>query len=156
MPFTDDPANVPTDAVRVLVGDTSTTAPDLTDNTIAFLLLDENDSILRAAARAAELLAAHYTKTAAEKRVGPLTIVQSARFTSKSAEFMKLATLLWNRAGEDGAPFAGGISVTDKAARVADGDRVRPAFGRGMMPYPAGEKSQGDREQRLSPPSELI
>lgn len=156
MPYTNDPANKPSDQVRLLVGDTGTT-PDLTDEDIAFFLLDENDDTRRAAARAAEALAALYTKVAAEKRVGPLTLIQSARFTSKSMEFMKLARLLWNRARRAG-PYAGGISRADKAANVTNSDRVRPAFGRNLMSYPGGRSREisADREDLLSPPSETL
>lgn len=157
MPYTDDPLNVPSDQVRVLVGDTGAT-PDLTDNTIAYLLSEENDNSLRAAARAAEMLSAKYTKIASEKRVGPLTLIQGSRMMTKAQEFTHLARLLWNRAARGIGPVAPGISRSEKNAAIQDSDRVRPAFGRRMMQYPTGtgDYNNADREDLLSPPSEVL
>lgn len=155
MPYTDDPANIPDDQVRFYVGDTSTTAPDLTDNQVAFLLLEEGGNPLRAAARAAEVLAAKYAKTASEKRVGPLAIIQGTRSQSKAQEFSKLAKRLWARAGAGSTvPYAGGTSILDKNSNVLDGDRVQPSFSRRMMRYPEGDAHTNSAE-RLSPPEVL-
>lgn len=155
MPYTDDPANVPADQVRALIGDTNVNSPELTDNVIAFLLLDENDDPRRAAARGAELLSAKFTRVAAEKRVGPLTLVQSARFTSKGQEYALLAKRLWNRAGANSViPYAGGISITDKNSNVSDSDRVRPSFSRRGMHYPNSDAGVTS-EEPLSPPELL-
>lgn len=157
MPYTNDPTNVPADQVRFFVGDTSTTEPDLTDEEVAFLLLEENDNALRAAARAAETLASKYTKKADSRQVGPLRVVQSNRNMSKAQEFAVLARRLWSRAAiRDGAgPYAGGVSVSDKAGKIQDTDRVRPAFARGMMRYPGSNAQHGTTEELLSPPQEL-
>lgn len=158
MPYTNDPANSPSDQVRFFVGDTSTTNPDLTDQEVAFLLLEEGDNTLRAAARAAESLSSLYTKKADSRQVGPLRIVQSNRNMSKAGEFILLAKRLWARAGNAGlaAPFAGGISRADKNSRIQDTDRVRPAFSRQMMRYPLGSARAATTEELLSPPEELL
>lgn len=155
MPYTDDPANVPTDQVRFFVGDTSVTSPDLTDAEINFLLLEENGNSQRAAARAAEALAARYTKKADSKKVGPLAIIQSNRNMSKAQEFAKLALRLWARAGvSTSGPYAGGISIMDKNARVMDSDRVPPSFTRKGLSYPGSDLHDTGAE-RLSPPEVL-
>lgn len=155
MPYTDDPENVPADAVRFLIGDTSAT-PKITDAEVAFLLSEEGDNTLRAAARGAEVLAAKYSGQADEKRVGPLWI---RSFRSLSANYLALAKKLWNRANSgagSGIPWAGGISQTDKVIRAASADRVHPTFRRRMMTYPNGSTSGGeDYEERLSPPPEF-
>lgn len=155
MPYTDDPENVPADAVRFLIGDTSTTAPDLTDAQIAYLLGEQEDNVLRAAARAAEVQAARYAKQADEKRVGPLWI---RSFRSLSANFITLAKTLWKRANTGSAvPWAGGISHSDKITRASYGDRVAPAFRRRMMEYPNASVVGGtDIEERYSPPPETL
>lgn len=152
MPFTDDPLNNPLDAVRVLVGDTSTSAPDLTDNEVAFFLREEGGNFLRAAARAAEGLTALYAKKAEERRVGPLWL---RSFSDKSKKYAALARMLWQRAARSGGgaiPYAGGISVQDKNARISNTDRVRPAFRRQMMSYPRNETQNMSPEEILSPP----
>lgn len=149
MPYSDDPVSEPADAVRLLVGDTSTTAPDLTDNAIDYFLEVEGANVIRAAARAAEALQGLYAKKAEERRVGPLWL---RSFSDKSQKYAALAKSLWRRAGvSSAAPFAGGISVTDKNARVLDGDRVKPAFRRQMMSYPRGESQNMSPEEILSP-----
>lgn len=152
MPYTDSPSTNPLDAVRALVSDTSTTAPMLTDNTIAFFLEEENNNVFRAAARAAEALAAKYANMAEERRVGPLWI---RSFSDKSSKYLALAKTLWNRAMRAGSSgvYAGGISVTDKTEKVADSDRVRPAFSRRMMSsrLTAYANESGSSEDLLSP-----
>jgi hypothetical protein len=153
MPYTDDPENVPADAVRFLVGDTSTTKPDLTDSQIVYLLDEQGGAILRAAARAAETLSAKYSKSATERQVGPLMLRFGSRQKSIAEDFAALARLLWKRANmvSEGI-FAGGISRTDKAVRELAPDRVRPAFKRRMQEYPSGAVVGGrSREELLSP-----
>lgn len=133
MPYTNDPANSDLDHIRLLVGDTSS-SPELSDAEVSFLLDSEGDA-RRAAARAAEVLAARYYKVASEKRVGPLWIKNA---TDKAKQYETLAKRLWASATKvSGMPFAGGISAADKATREQDHDRVAPSFGRDMMTYPA-------------------
>lgn len=150
MPYSDDPQNEPVDEVRLLVGDTSTTAPDLSDNAMEYFLTEEGNNVVRAAARAAEALAGIYAKKAEERRVGPLWL---RSFSDKSSKYLKLAKTLWSRASRLGTvgPYAGGISITDKNARIANTDRVVPAFRRQMMSYPRGESQQMSPEEILSP-----
>lgn len=144
MPYTDDPAGTPTDEVRFLVGDT-TSPYDLTDNEVVYLLGLENGNANRAAARAAETLAAKYTKAYEEKRVGPLLL---RSYSDKAGRFSKLAKALWSRASATTVvPFAGGISVTDKANREADTDVVQPTFKRTMMDYPGGSGDTASDEE---------
>lgn len=151
MPYTDDPANVPSDQVRLLVGDTNVGAPELSDNEVAFFLIEESDDPRRAAARAAEVLAAKYANVADTKQVGPLRL----QYTEKANRFSTLARRLWGRSaiGASG-PYAGGISISDKNDRVRDGDRVRPAFTRRGMRYPNTD-AHGTTEELLSPPEVL-
>lgn len=132
MPYSGNPGNNVADEVRFLVGDTNTTKPDLTDEEIAFLLVEEGNSPRRAAARAAEVLAALYSKRADEKAVGPLRI----KYQTNADRFTKLAKKLWSRATVGtAAPYAGGISQSDKESREANSDRAVPSFSRRLMDY---------------------
>ena len=141
MPYTDDPGHVLADKMRFLVGDTNTARPELSDSEVDFLLSEEGGDAARAAARAAEALAAKYVKIADEKQVGPLRLT----YTEKAARFTTLAKSLWRRAAASSvAPYAGGISVSDKEANEANTDRVAPALSRDMMDYPLGAPSQED------------
>jgi hypothetical protein len=139
MAYTNDPTNVPSDRVRFLVSDT-TSSPDLTDEEIAFLLDEESGNAYRAAARAAEVLAAKYSTTAGvERTVGPLRIKTNG---FQSRDYLSLAKSLWARAARYSggvAPYAGGISYADKSIRVANLDRTAPAFSREMMEYEPGD-----------------
>lgn len=146
MPYTDDPKNVPSDAVRFLIGDTNNASLQVTDNEIAYLLAEEGDVVMRAAARAAEGLVLAYTNLVTEKQVGPLRI----RYESKVKYFTDLAQRLWGRSDAiDAEPFAGGISRSDKISRALDTDRVRPAFRRRMQEYHGTSYSNSTREDRL-------
>lgn len=151
MPYTDDPANSPADRVRLYVGDTNATTSLLTDSEVDFLLEDESDDALRAAARGAEILAAKYAKQAEEKKVGPLTLTN--RRQSQADRYQRLAKVLWARAAsKDGvAPFAGGISKADKALREADTDRTLSIFTRSMMEYSEDTSGQQATDSDLRP-----
>lgn len=147
MPYTVDPANVPADRVRFLIGDTVVASPELSDYEVDYLLSLYPDDPLSAAARAAEALAGKYAK-AVDKSVGNLRISNS----QKAEGYRKLAAQLWRQAtrgtfvpGSVVAPWAGGISRSDKLARERDTDRVRPAFRRRLMEYPGG------LDERLGP-----
>lgn len=151
MPYTDDPAGTPSDAVRFEVGDTGSPA-DLTDAQVDYLLAQENGNVLRAAARAAEALASKYTKQATEKRVGPLTLINSSRSMTKAQEYLKLAKAIWTRAGaKSSVPYAGGISKQDKLTRAGNADKVQPSFVRDQMTYPKGLTNHATEEDLLSP-----
>jgi hypothetical protein len=150
MPYTDDPEHVESDAVRFLLGDTNGLKPKLTDNEVDYLL-NEQGSVLRAAARGAEILAGKQVEVADQKRVGSLMI---RSFQSTMESYLKLAKALWARANaqDSTGPYAGGISRSDKRSVQQDGDRVRPSFARGMMHYPHGSNSSAvvSIEERLS------
>lgn len=157
MPYTADPGNVPADTVRFLVGDTDVNDELLADAEVTFLLEDQGGNIRRAAARAAESLAARFAKHPSEKKVGPLMIMYGTRAVTISDAYMKLAKLLWAQASASAVgPYAGGISVVDKVTNAENTDRVRPAFARRMMRYPNGDtKTVGLPSEILSPPQEI-
>lgn len=124
MAYTNDPANDLSDRVRFYVSDTNVSSPQLSDEEIAFLLEDEGQNARRAAARAAEALAAKYSGIAEERRVGPLMI---RSMFDRSKKYAALAKSLWAAAQVDNsAPIAGGINSPS-------------FFTRRMQEYPLGE-----------------
>jgi len=125
-----DPSVTTKDAVRFYLGDTNSQDQQLSDEEIAYLLSEENDNPIRAAARGAENVAAYYARQVS-KSVGGLSL--SAGF--RMANYQKLAERLWRRAsmatnGSLAVPYAGGISHADKDSREDNSDRVEPAFSR--------------------------
>lgn len=150
MPYTGDPSRNPLDKVRFLLGDTKDSASELTDNEVQFLLDEEGQNPLRAAARGAETLASKYSTAVVEKQVGPLRISSGTRGLTKAERYMKLAQMLWKQAmSQSVVPWAGGISKSDKNSHLTDSDRVEPAFARGMMSYPATSAAQSAEDLKV-------
>jgi len=138
--FTYEPST-PVGSVRLLIGDTDIEA------TIDVRLEDEDikrlieltcgtsspgaSGLRRAAAQAADVLAAKFARKA-EGSTGPNRLAPSSR----AQELRATASRLRMESSMGAAPYAGGISVSDKAARAADEDRVQPAFSAGMLDHP--------------------
>lgn len=130
--FTDAPATVPRDEVRVLVGDTDATDPlPLSDAQIAYFLTENGDNARLAAAEAADLLAAYYARKA-DTSNGKLSVSASQR----SVAFGKVAARLRNKAGAAAEVFVGGLSISGKNTLAQDTDAVQPAFRVGMDDLP--------------------
>lgn len=129
MPWTysGDPSTSEKDALRFLIGDTDPDDPLLSDSEVEFLINRMRDVDL-AAAEAAYSLAGRYSRMA-DKSVGDLSISLS----QKAAAFLELADKLRRKAQVLAVPFAGGISLKQKATIEADSDRVPPAFSRDMF-----------------------
>jgi len=124
--YSSSPSSVARDAVRLLVGQTSS-GDDvlLTDAAIAFFLA-ETGSNYTAAAMGAEALAARYRAIGAEaERYGETGVTWGDRV----AKFDMLALQLRRQGAlRSVTPFLGGQSVTDRDARIADTDLRPPAF----------------------------
>jgi hypothetical protein len=117
------------DLVRFLIQDTDSTDKQLQDGEILWLLSQYNNTPMNAAIRACEVLVAKYTRMCDES-VGQVKIM----FSQKAKAYIQLQNLLVNRlAREDAAPYAGGISVSDKQVQDQNTDRVRPDFTKHMM-----------------------
>lgn len=134
MPYSGDPAASARDEVYFLVGDTDTANQQLTDNEVNYLLVENSDNVLLAAADAAQALEAKYANKV-DKSVGDLKLSLS----HLRDHFAKLKKQLRDRAlgvGDAAGivpphPYAGGISTTDKDID-SGGDLVQPRFKRGM------------------------
>lgn len=118
--------DVPLNAVRLLIGDTDSAAPQLQDEEIQ-TFIDTTDSSAAAAALAARALAAKYSRSV-DKWVGDLKILASQRHR----HYLLLVEKLESQGGVHGVPSAGGIRVSEKDAQSTNDDLVSPFFRRGM------------------------
>jgi hypothetical protein len=129
--YSGDPGGSESDQVRFLIGDTVTADQQLTNEEIAWLILNEGSPV-RAAIKGAESLSAKYARQV-DKTVGNLSLSASQR-SKRYAELAKQLTDQYITRGTS-LPWAGAISRDDKNERQLDGDRTDPFFEREMMPY---------------------
>ncbi len=133
--YTSNPATVPLDAVRFLVGDTDSTRAELQDSEVTFAISLSSVPAL-AAAQLADALAAKYSAQV-DKQIGDLKITLS----QKAAQFKQLAQSLRANAWRSpalliaSAPYAGGLKIQEKLDQLADTDATHPSFRRGMNDY---------------------
>lgn len=138
--YSGDPQSSNLDKVRFLIGDTDPSDKQLGDEEILFLLADRG-SFYSAASIACLTLVARYAREVS-RQVGDLRISAEQR----QQHYQQLHEHLASQAGEsDGmspyvlaAPYAGGISRSDRQAQIDDTDRRPPAFEEGMMDHPGG------------------
>lgn len=127
--YTAKPETVPVDAVRLLVGDTDATDPFLQDAEIQVYLDQFNQNPLNASIRCCEAIIAKLARRPDEK-VGQVSI----SYSQQAKAYRELRADLSRRlAMTSAAPYAGGISRSDKEARESNTDRVKPAFTREEM-----------------------
>lgn len=142
MGFEYSPGASAKDDVRMLIGDTDDSVNAdlrLEDEEIArFLELNTSSpaspgrsGLFRSAAEAADALAAKFARKA-EGSSGPNRIAPSSR----AQELRATANRLRTRSNEGAGMYAGGTSVSDKAAAAADTDRVQPSFTTGQFDNP--------------------
>ena len=124
--YSGNPATSDTDLVRFLIGDTQQDTAELEDEEIeASLNLYPTPEL--AAAFLAESLSGRYARRV-DKSVGDLRI----SYSTISKTYSDMAARLRRQASVNGvAPYAGGISVSDKAIDLFT-DAVQPAFRKGM------------------------
>ncbi|HZT90284.1 MAG TPA: hypothetical protein VFA12_20255 [Stellaceae bacterium] len=134
--------------MRLLIGDTNSTNPLLQDEEIAFDLT-QVPTVYGAAAMACSQVAAKFSSLA-DQSAGQTKIAYSQRakaYRAMAAEYKNLAAA---RGG--GMPYAGGISISDKAQQTQDSDRVPPNFNIGMtddfLPVaPVGPETQAEIDE---------
>lgn len=127
------------DQVRFLIGDTRSGATQLQDEEILFAV-SQRASTYGAAALCCKNLAAGFSRDA-DSAQGPLHTALSQRarnYNAMAARYENMATV--------SPGYAGGISISDKAQREMNPDRVVPNFNTGMtdnfLPIaPAGNES---------------
>lgn len=109
MPYTGDPATVPSDEVRLLLGDTDPDNPRLSDAEITWLLGKYEEPVRAAYQGALRLLARFSGKVS--KQIGPSSVDYSGLVEQYRALLKTLAEqggAVGNRP-TPGLPFAGGV-----------------------------------------------
>lgn len=131
MAYTDSPATVVTDAIRLMVGDisTSTAREFLSNNAYTYFYAQSSNNVYLAAQLACQSLGSLFASTAIEKKVGDLMIKRG----DMAASYRLLAKDFGSQALATVSPSAGGISKSDKRAAEGDSDRAQPAFIRKLM-----------------------
>lgn len=131
--------------VRLLIGDNDSTDYVLQDVDVAFFLEEANDNIYTAAVMAAESIAAKYARMVTNSQSdvhGNHTLTRN--YSDRHKHYLDLAKRLEKRMNSMKANtmasgvYAGGISVSDKATRNSNADRVATAFSKEL------HKNRGD------------
>lgn len=118
-------ADANTMVVRRLIGDVLVGGQQLQDGEINFAVAQYANLYL-AAAECSRWLAAQFSR-----EVDLVTGQLKTNYSQKARSYAALAIQLEQRGVSRGAgalPYVGGTSVADKAAQVADTDRVAPQF----------------------------
>ncbi len=130
-----DPANSDRDAVRLQIGDTDSTDPQLTDAEVDYFL-SQNGTVNAASLAAVRAIMAEYARLVT-KSVGDLRVNYSDRLKAyQSLEKQMKAKLITTA-----KPIAGGISISRKKTVEEDTDRVIPSIERDQFSYPGTEDS---------------
>lgn len=137
MPYGGAPATVPTDELKFLVGDQSTSsATELLSTAECNYLIARYGSAKAAAPHGARAIAADFAEKVS-KAVGDLRLEAQQAFE----HYETLAKSLRLSVSLTASPFAGGISIADKQSVEQDSDRVMPAFRVGLHDNPATSTS---------------
>lgn len=110
--------------VRLLLGDTDEAAPLLTDRQITLLLGESEGNRYAAAALGADTLSAKFAG-ATDATLGDVSVSNSQLSTQYSALAVRLRRQALIRTT---APYAGGISKSDKERQEDNANRVEPSF----------------------------
>ena len=126
--YTNNPATVPVDEVRLLVSDTDSSDPLISDEEITYFIAKAGDGI-GAAYLAALSISAKFGRLA-DERTGQVEVKWSQRsraYQALAADLKKQMTLL-----NAPMPYAGGISISDIESNRSNTDRNQEEFSIGM------------------------
>lgn len=122
MAYTGDPANVPTDAVRLEIGDVNPVLPLLADTEVQYFLDKNNSSIKKAALDAAKTILFKLSKYVRE-RADIIEYYGSDYFKQyQSALMLYIKDPNFSIALEGATPYAGGISRSDIRNNINNSD----------------------------------
>lgn len=125
-------AEVTADTVREELGNPS---DDIISDVTLENIIDDEETLLASAARAASIIARHFALEA-DKSIGRTSIdyqERAKRWKDLSDELKEAAMTL------QGEPIVPGISETAKERQEADGDRVKPSFNHGQFEIDSGD-----------------
>lgn len=146
MPYTNNPFNNPVDRIRLMVGDISTsTSGEFLDDVQYLYLLSVAPNQYSAAALTCTVLAAKNGGNAITKKVGDLSYTKgdASYYNALKTQFTIMSALQ-----PSGAPYAGGITISDKQNVEADANRVQPFFHREIFDDPRGHDPENRGTQR--------
>ncbi len=128
--YGDDPAGSTLDEVRLLVGDTDVERAKLSDAEINHFLASEGGTMY-AALQAARAILARLAD-----RVTYATGRVSKSVSDQFTHYQEVVADLESRAQTSVAPYAGGISESDRETDAADSDLTQPYFTTDMLDSP--------------------
>lgn len=132
MPYSGAPSSVTADALKLLIGDLSTSSSgELLKSAECTYFLTAYGSARAAAPHAARAVAAMFADQVG-RTVGDLRVDAQQKFE----HYNTLAASLERQSALTGVPYAGGISIADKQSVESDTDRVAPAFRIGVHDHP--------------------
>lgn len=131
----DEPGASPKDEVRFEIQDINEKAPLLEDGEILFALTQEGEVVLAAAARCCEVLSRRFAEQA-DTQFGSV----KATYSKQAAVFAERAKEIRERSQAMHAPFAGGISRSEKRADRRNKNRVDIPFRVGQFRNPFRER----------------
>lgn len=127
--YTGNPGSSEKDMVRFLIADTNTSRQLVQDEEIEWLLTQEMNVYMAAAACCRSLIVK--AGGVRRKRISDFDISYDVQF------YVTTMAQLTARGSSHQVPYAGGISVADKQAQQADVDAVTPAFVKDLDDNPA-------------------
>lgn len=127
--YSGNPADSNKDAVRFLIGDTVPARKLVSDEEIAFALVESGDDVILASKKILDVLIIRYSMMG-EVEIGDYRF--DARGLAKEMQGIK-DSINASSVLQTGVFYAGGISISDKAWVKSDSDRVAPRFYRGMQ-----------------------
>jgi len=143
MVYGGDPAGSDNDAVRALLGDTSTSTALLSDSEVSWLVA-QHANVYYAASVGADMLFANNANAVVSKKVGDLALMTGSVSGGVSLNYQQLSAELRATAARLGvAPFAGGISIADKDTQIGDSDWDNPDISLGMHDYDTANSTSG-------------
>lgn len=99
----------------------------ISDSTLEYVISQEG-TLVRSAARAAEIIARHFSLKA-DKKLGKV----SYDYHEQAEGWLKLAREFRKKTASAEKPYVGGISESDKKAKESEGDYTEPFFKRDMF-----------------------
>ena len=158
--YSGDPSSADKDAVRFEIQDTNSTSPLLQDAEIQWAIKTETGQtagapttlstgdIFRASARCMESLARSFAAQA-DTEIGSLKIA----YSDQSKNYADRASELRAKAQGMNAPYAGGLSQSEKRAWEENTDLTQPAFTREEFDSPWTGSQAGFGTEDFGPPA---
>lgn len=130
--YAGDPSDNNRDEVRFLIQDTDTNDQLLSDEEIAYLLAEHTASNVLAAAKACEIIAIKYSRSASLVTIGDTTVDHRKR---AQTYFMLSRTLMsqYKASVSTGAIYVGGVVESDVDAIDDNTALIQPKFKPGKL-----------------------